>query len=127
MNAILLASLSLLARAQDAATGAEGTSPAPSAGPNMFVLLGGVLLIFYFLAWRPQAKERKKREGMLASMKKGDRVMTSSGIHGTVAALSEKDVTIKVDEKTGTRIRFARSAVQNILGGDEAEVVEKTP
>ena len=92
--------------------------PAGVPGSDMLLLIGGVMVIFYFLMWRPQAKERKKRESMLSALKKGDRVMTSAGIFGTVAALSEKEVVLKVDEKNNTRMRFTRSAVTNVLNED---------
>jgi preprotein translocase subunit YajC len=119
MNLLICTWTVLASIAQDGAEGSGGTE-SPS-GPNMFVLLGGVLLIFYFLMWRPQAKERRKREAMMGALKKGDKVLTSSGMYGSVVALSEREVTVKVDEKTGTKIRFARSAIQHVLNAEEPE------
>lgn len=102
----------------------------PAAAPQTSLLdlavpFGGILLIFYFLMWRPQARERRQREGMLAEIKKGDKVMTTSGMYATVASVSEKDVVLKVDDKTNLRLRFSRQSVQTVLGakdgGDEKE------
>lgn len=102
--------------------GGEGGAPAqgePAAPGGSFMdlmpMLVGVLLIFYFLAWRPQAKERRARENLLKSVQKGDKVITSSGMYGTVAALGEKEVTLKVDDKNNVRLRFSRQAIQNVL------------
>jgi preprotein translocase subunit YajC len=75
-----------------------------SAAP--FVLM---MVIFYFLFYRPQKKEQKKREDLLNSLKKGDRIVTVGGIHGTITALTDKIVTVKVAEKV--ELDFSRSAV----------------
>ncbi len=95
-------------------------APAESPGPNMIFMLSIVFLIFYFLAWRPQAKERKRREEMLGSLKVGDKVMTTSGIFGVVANLKEHEVVLKVDEKNNVKMRFSRQTVQSILRDESA-------
>jgi len=71
------------------------------------IILMGV--IFYFLLYRPQKKEQARRTEMLNSLKKGDRVVSIGGLHGTITALSEKTVTIKVAEKV--EVDISRSAV----------------
>lgn len=76
-------------------------------------------LIFYFIVIRPQSKERKQREAQLKSLKKHDKVVTNAGIHGTVVALEEDVVTLRVDEKSNVRIRFSRSAIWQVLTGEE--------
>jgi len=60
-------------------------------------------------------KQKKQREQMLGSLKRNDKVLTSSGIIGTVADLTDHEMVLRVDEASNTRIRFARSAVQQIL------------
>jgi preprotein translocase subunit YajC len=70
------------------------------------VLMG---LIFYFLLYRPQKKEQKKRNDMLNSLKKGDRIVTIGGVHGTITALTDKIVTLKVTERV--EVEISRSAV----------------
>lgn len=102
---------------------------APSASDGlkqMFLMLGGVLLIFYFLAWRPQAKERREREAMLAAMKKGDHVLTSSGIYGVVSSVKDDQVVLEIDEKGQVRVRFNRAAVQTVLSKDSKGKGEKS-
>jgi len=76
-------------------------------------------------------KEKKKREAMLSSMKKGDRVQTYGGIIGRIVELKTDELVLKVDEGSNTRIRFSRGAVQQVLksarggsGDDGVEEVE---
>ncbi len=78
-------------------------------------------LIFYFIVIRPGSKERKQREAQLKQLKKHDKVITNAGIHGTVVALEEDTVTLRVDEKNNVRMRFSRSSVWQVLTGDEGE------
>ena len=62
---------------------------------------------------RPQQKQRKDREALLAAVKKGDRVVTSSGLFGTVVGLSEHTITLKVAEQV--KLEFERSAIGRIV------------
>jgi preprotein translocase subunit YajC len=79
-----------------------------------------VALIFYFLVIRPGGREKKQREALLKGLKKHDRVVTNAGIHGVVAALEGDDVVVlKVDDKSNVRIRFARSAIWQVLQPEE--------
>lgn len=71
-----------------------------------FVLMGG---IFYFMLWKPQKKEQEKRRDLLNGLKEGDEIITIGGIYGTITAISERKVTIKVAE--GVEIDMSRNAV----------------
>lgn len=75
--------------------------------------MAAMIAIFYFLLIRPQQKERKAREAMLTTLKRGDRVVTTSGLHGTVVGLSDQTVTLKVTDQV--RLEFERSAIGRIL------------
>lgn len=75
-----------------------------------FVLIIGV---FYFLMIRPQQKRQKETKKMLEAMKKGDKVLTSSGIHGTISEIQDNIVVLQVAENT--RIRFEKVAITNVL------------
>lgn len=80
----------------------------------LFVML---YLVMYFIMIRPQRKQQKQHEAMLASLKKNDEVRTSGGIFGKVVTV-DKDrdqVTLKVDEQNNVRLRVARSAVVAVL------------
>jgi len=68
-------------------------------------------------------KEKKKKAAMMANLAKNAKVQTVGGIIGTVVELKNDEVVLKVDESGHTRIRFARSAVQQVLkqGKDDGE------
>lgn len=71
-----------------------------------FFLMGG---IFYFMLWRPQKQQQKKRTELLNSLKEGDEIVTIGGIYGKITAISEKRVKVLVAE--GVEIEMARNAV----------------
>lgn len=100
---------------------------APPAGASPFsgMLLPLVLcaVVFYFLVIGPERKQRKKREAMLKNIGKGDKVMTTGGLYGTVASVQDDVLTLQVAE--GVRVRFSRSAVQTIITDEPAPVAEK--
>lgn len=102
---ISLATLSLLA--------AEGGAPADGGIMQLLMPLLIVGFIFYFLVFRPASRERKEREAKIGGLQKHDRVITNAGIHGTVVALDEETVTLKVDDNV--RIKFTRAAVWQVL------------
>ena len=82
-----------------------------------------IILIFYFLIIRPQRQQQKKIKAMQDSLKKNDEVVTTSGIHGTVAIVKEKTVVIRVDE--GCRIEFDRESIASVTSGEvKPEVVK---
>jgi len=72
-----------------------------------------VILIFYFLIIRPQNKKRKETEKMLGALKKGDRIVTIGGVYGTIQAVKETTVIVKVDENV--KLEFTRSAISTVL------------
>ena len=84
-----------------------------------FIMFGAIILIFYFLIIRPQKKRDKETQAMLDALKKGDKIITIGGIHGTVVAVKEKTVVIKVDDNA--RIEFLKSAVSTVVNNDAAK------
>jgi len=79
------------------------------------VFFAAIFAIFYFLLIRPQQRQKRDRELMLAKVKKGDRVVTASGMHGTVAGVNEHTVTLRVADQV--RLEFDRSAIGRIVEG----------
>lgn len=73
-----------------------------------------IILVFYFLILRPQQKRQKERQKLLESVKKGDRVITSGGIHGTVEGIEDKTVLVKIADNI--KVKVERSAVATIIG-----------
>ncbi len=63
-----------------------------------------MFFIFYFLMMRPQIKKQKTHQDFLKSLKKGDRVLTSSGIFGTIEGLTDKYVKLEIAEDVSIRV-----------------------
>lgn len=71
---------------------------------NMLMPFALIILVFYFFMIRPQQKQRKKHIEFLSNIKRGDEVVTSSGIIGVVYNVSDKIITIEVDENTKIKV-----------------------
>jgi preprotein translocase subunit YajC len=71
-----------------------------------------IFAIFYLLLIRPQQKQQKKHREMVSAMRKGDKVVTRGGMHGTVYGLTEGAVTLEVADNV--RIKFSREAIAAI-------------
>jgi preprotein translocase subunit YajC len=72
-----------------------------------------IILIFYFMMIRPQQKRQKEMKLMLDAMKKGDKVVTSSGIHGTITDIEDNVITVQIAENT--KVRFEKVAVTTVI------------
>jgi preprotein translocase subunit YajC len=81
--------------------------------------IAAIFLVFYFLVIAPANKQRRKTAEMLSTLKKGDRVLTSGGIYGTVQGVEAEVVYLKIAENV--KVKVARSAVTGIITGDAAE------
>ena len=88
-----------------------------------FITFGLIILIFYFLIIRPQKKRDKEAQAMIEALKKGDKVVTIGGIHGTIITVKEHTVVIKVDDNA--RIEFSKSAVSSVLNKEKAPAPKK--
>lgn len=85
-----------------------------------------IIMLLYMMMDSPQRRERARRDAMIKNLKKEDRVVTTGGIIGSVANISQdgKEVTLKVDD--GTRIRFIRNAIVDVLTADTATEPSKS-
>ena len=94
----------------------------PSEQPNcmgqmwMFIPM---LLLLWFLLIRPQQKQEKRHKAMVGALKKGDCVVTNSGMHGTVVRLNDDTVVLKLDQEGKFKITFDRKAVGRVLNGGQ--------
>ena len=77
-----------------------------------------MLLIFYFLLYRPQKNAQKQREEMLSSLKVGNRVITIGGIYGTIVSLTDEVVRLKIADNV--EIEMARGSISNIAENKSA-------
>jgi len=92
--------------------GAAGGSPLTMLVP--FVL---IFAVFYFIVIMPAKKQQKKKDAMIAGLKKGDRVVTTGGIYGSVAAVEDQSLLLKVAENV--KIRVAKSAIAGMVAGED--------
>ncbi len=93
---------------------AATSAPASSdGGLSMVLMLAGFGLIFYFLIWRPQDQRAKEHAKLLTELKKGDEVVTSGGIMGTVTKTSDDFVSVSIAE--GIEIKFQKNAIAATL------------
>jgi preprotein translocase subunit YajC len=73
-------------------------------------------LVFYFLVIAPANKQRHKTKEMISSLKKGDRVLTTGGIYGTVQGVEADVVYLKIADNV--KVKLARSAVSGVVTGE---------
>lgn len=104
----------------------QPSAPAPNPIMQMLPLMVAVLLVMYLMVFRPQRKQQQQRKEMLNNLKKNDRVITTNGMYGVVTAISDDDVTLKIDEQQNVRARFAKSAIAAVLGKEEEAAAEAT-
>ena len=102
---------------------AQAAAPvsAPSVGEQMAQMLPMFILIvaiFYFVIYRPQKQQRDKQHDMISQLKKGDKVVTSGGLWGTVTNVGKETVTLQVAENA--KIKVVREHIVRLRGeGDD--------
>lgn len=86
-------------------------------GLSFLLSLVMVFVVMYFMILRPQSKRAKERDAMLKNVKKGDQILTSGGIFGTVLA-NKGDDRIVVRIADNVRVDMSRAAVTGVVGKD---------
>jgi preprotein translocase subunit YajC len=94
------------------AMGGAGGAGGQGGGFGAFIPLILMFAIFYFLLIRPQQKKAKQHKALLSSLKKGDRVVSSGGLHGVITGLSDDTVTMEVAPKV--RVKVSRGSIAGI-------------
>jgi preprotein translocase subunit YajC len=95
-------------------TAGGGNGPGAGAGILQIVMFAGIFAVFYFLVLRPQQKRAKQHKAFLDDLKVGGRVVTSSGIYGTIVALKGNDAEIEIAKNTVIRV------LKSQIAGNEA-------
>jgi preprotein translocase subunit YajC len=101
--------------------GTDGTAGGGSL-IGTFLPFIAVIAIFYFLMIRPQNKKRKETEKMLSALKKGDKVITAGGLHGTIQSVKESTVILKADDNV--KLEFLRSSISNVVQQSKDKEIE---
>lgn len=95
---------------------------AAAGGGNVLVTFLPFIAMFallYFLLIRPQQKRTKTRNMLLANLKKGDKITTIGGLHGTIVELTDDTVVLRVND--ATKLTFERSAINSVTQSAAAE------
>jgi preprotein translocase subunit YajC len=101
---------------------AQAPAPAPSgAGSGLFGILPFIFIfvIMYYVVLRPQMRRQKEQARLVAALKTGDRVVTSSGIHGLISNVKDTTVIVKVADNV--KIEMEKTAVTNVVKTDAAK------
>jgi len=85
-----------------------------------FMLPVLMVVMFYFLLIRPQQRQRKEQAARIASLKTGDKVITTAGVHGIVHNVKETTVMVKVAE--GTNLEFDKAAIATVAKKESKDV-----
>jgi preprotein translocase subunit YajC len=84
-----------------------------------FLPIVAIGLVFYFLVIAPANKQRKKQQEMIEALKKGDVVLTTGGIYGTIQGVEPDAVYLKIAENV--KVKVARSAISGLVSGDSVQ------
>ena len=112
---------------------AEGAGE-PEKPTGLFSGMGGlmlpimlVLMVYLFLMVFPNRKEQKRVNALMANMKKNDRVLTNSGIKGTIVNVQKDSpwVTLRIDESTNAKMQILRSSISRVISEDDKEELEQ--
>lgn len=79
-----------------------------------------IIVVFYFLILRPQQKRQKERQKLLEGVKKGDKVITSGGIYGTVEGIEDNTVLVKISDNV--KVKMEKAAIGTIVGVTDTKV-----
>jgi len=94
-------------------TGGTGSPEGQGGGLISFIPLILMFVIFYFLLIRPQQRKAKQHKELLGALKKGDKVVSSGGLHGTVTGLTDDVVTMEIAPKV--RVKVSRGSISAVL------------
>ena len=84
--------------------GTGGGAQKQAGAGDTLILMVALFAIFYFLLIRPQQKERKQRQEMINSLKKGDRIVTTGGLCGRITAVGDTRITLEISDKVRVKV-----------------------
>ena len=91
-------------------------------GFNSFLIpLALMFGIMYFMVIMPQQRQRKKTQAMLSALKTGDKIITGSGIYGTISGIDGEAVILKISSEPQVKIRIARAAIAQVEAQEDAK------
>lgn len=104
--------------------GAPAASGVGSMLPSILLMVG-IFAFMYFVLIRPQKKEEKKRKEMLSALKRGDKVVTIGGVHGTVETIGEQTIDVRIGSGNDTVVAtFNKGAVNANMSNESAAAAD---
>ena len=95
----------------------QASAPGLLGNPLTMIII--VMAIFYVMLFLPQQRQRKKMQAMLSALKTGDKIVTNSGIYGTINGFDGETVILKIADQV--KIRIARSAIAQVEASEDAK------
>ena len=92
---------------------AQGQGGGQGSAMSFIIMIAMLFAIFYFFMIRPQQKRAKEQKHFLENLRKGDRVITTGGLHGTVVSLADTVVTLEVADKV--KVKVGRSYIAGLM------------
>jgi preprotein translocase subunit YajC len=114
----MISTILFLAQQQSAPTSGQ-SNPLLTFAPLIFMFI-----IFYFLLIRPQQKRQKEQQKLLSSLKTGDKVITSSGIHGLIANVKETTFLVKIADNV--KIEIEKGSIATVAKSAPSEETKTT-
>ena len=94
--------------------GGQGGTGSQGGGMGAMLLPLAIIALMYFLLIRPQQKKQKEHQAMIAALKKGDKIISSGGLHGVITGISDDAITMEIAPKV--RVKITRGSVAGKLG-----------
>lgn len=112
------------------AAGGEGGAPGGGAPPGcgsgeQLIFMLGMLVLFYFLLIRPQQKRAKEHRQLIGNLKRGDNVITSSGIFGRIVDIDGNAMTLEIAK--GTQVKILKTYVSGLANSESEKELSKNP
>ena len=100
-----------------------GEDAVPSFLANPLFLMVIIFARMWFMFIRPQRKQEQRRRGMIASIRKNDRILMNGGLYGVVMNVKDQDdeITIRIDEKSDVKVRVSRSMISSVVSKKDGE------
>jgi preprotein translocase subunit YajC len=101
------------------AMGQTGGGGGQGGGLTAFLPLILIVVVFYFLLIRPQQKRQKEHKNMVAALRKGDKVVTNSGIFGTIVGMDDQENKVVLKIAENVKVEFLKSSIAGRVGEEE--------
>lgn len=110
---------------QDSDKSSKGVVPASESSWASMIPMVLIFVVFYFLLIRPQEKKKKQHEALISTVKKGEEVMTTSGVFGRVVDIDNNSNTVELEISKGVEVKILKSAIADIVSRKDKSLDKK--